>query len=73
LTKKSTLRWKSSAVKLVGKYLVIVVTVEGTLSALISMKSKFLVKTVESILKIRDTLENITRYVWLGLIPMHKL
>ena len=51
----------------------IVVTVEGTLSALISMKSKFLVKTVESILKIRDTLENITRYVWLGLIPMHKL
>ena len=70
---KSTLLWKSSDVKLVGKYLVIVVTVEGTSNALIFMRNKSLVKIVESTLRIRDTLENITRYVWLGLIPLHKL
>ena len=72
MIKKSTLHWKSSGVKLVGKYLVIVVTVEGTSNVLISMRNRFLVKTVESTLKIRDTLKNITRYVWLGMIPMHE-
>lgn len=72
MIKKSTLLWKSSGVKLVGKYLVIVVTVEGTSNVLISMRNRFLVKTVEGTLKIRDTLKNITRYVWLGLIPMHE-
>ena len=72
MIKKSTLLWKSSGVKLVGKYLVIVVTVEGTSNVLIFMRNRFLVKTVESTLKIRDTLKNITRYVWLGMIPMHE-
>ena len=68
---KSTPLWKSSDVKLVGKYLVIVVTVEGTSNALIFMRNKSLVKIVESTLRIRDTLENITRCVWLGLILTH--
>ena len=72
MIKKSTLLWKSSGVKLVGKYLVIVVTVEGISNVLISMRNRFLVKTVESTLKIRDTLKNITRYVWLGMISMHE-
>ena len=71
MTKKSTLLWKSFGAKRVEKYLMTVVTVEGTSNAVTSMRNKFLVKTVESTLKIKDTPENITRIVWLGLILTH--
>ena len=56
-------------VRRVGKYLMIVATVGATSETRISMRSEWLVITVEKTLRIRDMLRVTTGSVWPGLMP----
>ena len=56
-------------VRRVGKYLMIVATVGATSETRISMRSEWLVITMEKTLRIRDMPRVTTDFVWPGLMP----